>query len=62
MRIAALAILTGLIVVACDTNSTKIAPVERSTCWGESDCRGITTRATWEGMLFTSYGVLSHGG
>lgn len=36
-----------------------VTALDRSTlCWGESDCNGITTRETWEGMLFTNYGVL----
>lgn len=41
----------------------EVFGLDRSTlCWGESDCRGIMTRAEWEGMVFVNMGVLSHGG
>ena len=36
-----------------------VTALDRSTlCWGESGCTGTLTRETWEGMLFTNYGIL----
>lgn len=36
-----------------------VTGLDRSTlCWGESDCTGVTTRETWEGMMFVNHGIL----
>ncbi len=41
----------------------EVLGLDRSTlCWGESACEGISSRATWEGMLLVNAGVLTHGG
>lgn len=40
-------------------SEAAVTGLDRSTlCWGESDCTGITTRETWEGILFVNYGLL----
>lgn len=40
-------------------SDAAVTGLDRSTlCWGESDCAGITSRETWEGMLFVNYGLL----